>query len=114
MDNNIGENIKKYRKIKGFTQAELSEKIDVVPQYFNKIENGKSLPSLDTLIKICNELDISADELIYGKQKIETALITNKWTENLMNLDIDKVNMINDIINYAIENIDLTKEAKDE
>ena len=60
----LGTNIKAARKKKGFTQAWLSEKIDVSPSYVSYIESGQKSMSLETFVMIANELNVSADELL--------------------------------------------------
>lgn len=55
----LGKKIKEIRKVKKFTQAELAWKIGVSPNFIGLIERGKKMPSLDTLIKISNTLEVS-------------------------------------------------------
>ena len=54
----IGKNIKKYRKLKGFTQQQLAEKINMGLNFTGKIEVAYTYPSIPTLILIANALDI--------------------------------------------------------
>ena len=55
---NLGENIKKYRKQKGLTQKELASKVGVAASTITKYEKGDLEPSLDTIKKIANVLDV--------------------------------------------------------
>ena len=55
----LGKNIRKYRKRKNMTQAELAEKILVSPQNVSKWENGNSLPDVPSLCMLSDVLDIS-------------------------------------------------------
>ncbi len=55
----IGKKIRQIRKEKGFSQEELSEKIDISPRHMCTIENGNSFPSIETFIKIAEILDIN-------------------------------------------------------
>ncbi len=62
----VGENIKKYRKELGLTQAELAEKLYVEPQTISFWENGKRQPDIDTLVLLAEIFNVSMDEL-FGK-----------------------------------------------
>ena len=72
----IGERIAKARKTARMTQAELSEKIEISEKYLSRIECGKQLPSIVIVVKICNILCVSMDELlgqtnIYNNKSIQ-------------------------------------------
>lgn len=58
----IGKKIRQIRKEKGFSQEELSEKIDISPRHMCTIENGNSYPSLETFLKISQNLDIDINK----------------------------------------------------
>ena len=59
MNEKILEQIKYCRKEKGMTLKELSEKTGLSVGYLSHLENGeRNNPSLDTLIKICNALNM--------------------------------------------------------
>lgn len=55
----IGKNIQKIRKSNGYTQEKLAEEIEVSVRYISDIEQDKSKPSYEVLIKICNVFQIS-------------------------------------------------------
>lgn len=61
----IARNIKKYREKLGISQDRLSKMTDVVYNTIIKIESGgiKS-PTIDTVQKIANALDVSLDTLM--------------------------------------------------
>ena len=48
----VGQNIRKLRKAKDFTQENLAHKTDLGESYMSEIENGKVNPTLETLNKI--------------------------------------------------------------
>ena len=58
--NTIGKNIKKYRKLKGWTQRELAEKLYVSESFISKLESVtyKTI-AIDTLEQIAKLLDTS-------------------------------------------------------
>ena len=75
----IGKRIAKARKGAKLTQAELSERIDISEKYLSRIERGKQLPSIMIVLKICEVLGVSADELlgqtnIYNSKSIQNEM----------------------------------------
>lgn len=60
---NLGKNIKKRRKELGLSQQSLADKLNISLNFMGKIEVAFSKPSLDTLIKIADGLDITVSEL---------------------------------------------------
>lgn len=63
----IGKRIRKSRKIMGYSREEFAEIIGISVRFTADIELGKKGMSLDTLIKICETLSVSADYLIWGR-----------------------------------------------
>ena len=51
-------NLKKYRKIKGWSQFELAEKAEISEQTVNSIEGLRLWPSDKTLVKLANALEV--------------------------------------------------------
>ncbi|MBR0278147.1 MAG: helix-turn-helix transcriptional regulator [Clostridia bacterium] len=62
----LGKNIREQRKIKKYTLEQLAEKLDVSTTFIGQIERAKGIPSLETLIKIANVLEVSIDSLLFG------------------------------------------------
>lgn len=60
----IGKNIQKIRKSNGYTQEKLAEEIEVSVRYISDIEQDKSKPSYEVLIRICNIFKISLDQIL--------------------------------------------------
>lgn len=58
----FGKNVKKYRKLAGFTQEEMAEKINVSQTFFANIERGKRGASFETveLLSKCFNIPYSA------------------------------------------------------
>lgn len=59
-----GNRLRLIRELKGFTQAELSQRLNLGEKEIWRYENGKSKPSADTLAQIASELQVSADYLL--------------------------------------------------
>lgn len=63
----IGLNIAYYRKLKGLTQLQLAEAINISRTHMSNIEapNMPTSISLDTLLDIADALEVSAADLLY-------------------------------------------------
>lgn len=68
----IGKFIAKNRKDKGLTQEALAEKLGISTNAVSKWERGISFPDVSLYKKLCNELDISIEELINGEKSKST------------------------------------------
>lgn len=62
----VGERIRKKRVQLGMSQDELAEKIDRAPKYCSDIERGICGMSIETMISLSHNLDISLDYIIFG------------------------------------------------
>jgi transcriptional regulator with XRE-family HTH domain len=60
----IGDLIRRARESKGFTQAELAERLNGAVRTVIALEKDENLPLYDTLWKLVRVLDISADSLV--------------------------------------------------
>lgn len=60
----LGQNIKKYREAKGFTQNTLAERVDLSREYIADIERGLKNISLKKLYAIADVLSIKCSDLI--------------------------------------------------
>jgi len=65
----IGARMKKLRLDADLTQILFAKRIGVTRSEIAKIETGKQKVYLKTLIKICQEFDVSLDWLVFGDEK---------------------------------------------
>lgn len=63
----LNENIKKYRKEKGFSQETLAQELGVVRQTVSKWEKNLSVPDAEMLTKISEVLDVPVMTLLGGE-----------------------------------------------
>lgn len=66
----IGEVIRKYRKIKNMTQEEMANCLGVTAPAVNKWENGNSMPDILLLAPIARLLDITLDNLLSFQEEL--------------------------------------------
>ncbi|MEY8385863.1 helix-turn-helix transcriptional regulator [Oscillospiraceae bacterium 38-13] len=60
----IKERLKALRKERGETQVEVASAIDIVEQYYQKLEYGTNLPGLEIIWKLADHFGVSVDYLI--------------------------------------------------
>nr|AAK57192.1 putative transcriptional repressor [Stigmatella aurantiaca] len=60
----IGSAARDARTHLGLTQAEVAEKLGIAHMVYSRLERGKMLPSVPTLLRMCAVLHISADDLL--------------------------------------------------
>lgn len=63
----IGANIRKYRLKIDVSQESLSLSAGINPAYIGRLERGEKCPTIDTLYKICEALEISVCEILNFK-----------------------------------------------
>jgi transcriptional regulator with XRE-family HTH domain len=56
---NIGETIRSYRLQKGMSQGDIEKRTGLLRCYLSRVENGHTIPSLDTLAKIASAMDLA-------------------------------------------------------
>src|ERR1700757_2395057 len=55
---NIGQTIRDYRLQKGMSQGDIEKRTGLLRCYLSRVENGHTIPSLDTLAKIASAMDL--------------------------------------------------------
>jgi len=69
----IGNKLLAIRKRSGMTQMEVAEAADLSNRAYADIERGSSNMRVDTIIKICNALHITPDEILTASENEMTA-----------------------------------------
>jgi len=59
----IGKKLQGIRKSNGYTQEKLAEEIECSTRYIGDIEQDRSKPSYEILVKICNTFNIGMDDI---------------------------------------------------
>lgn len=62
----LGKRLATRRKELGYRQSYVEEKADLSYKYLSSIETGRSIPSLETLVRLCEVLDVTPDYLLLG------------------------------------------------
>ena len=90
---NLGKNIKLYRKLNNITQEKLAELVDIEINSISYIERGKTFPSPDNLVKISKALNVSLSDLFNFQQEISCSDYLKEINNNLFLLKDDKVRL---------------------
>src|ERR1700723_1982648 len=64
---NIGEVIKSYRADRGLSQGDIERRTGLLRCYLSRVENGHTVPSLETLAKTAEAMEISLADFFPGR-----------------------------------------------
>ena len=94
----IGLNIRDARIRKGWTQEQFAEKLGLSTSYIGLIERGYKLPKFETFIKIINQLDVSADVILFGVTNVGYTIRTYEYLDKISELPKSEQKRIFDIL----------------
>ena len=77
----IGKRLRVIRQKRGYTQEQLAEMADISAQHCSGIECGSAKVSLPALVRLCNALDSTPDEVLMDSVKQATPLYAEKIAE---------------------------------
>jgi len=103
---NIGTNVRAARMRADLTQEKMSEMIGVTPQYLSDLERGLVGTSVPTLVKICTELNVSADFILFGRED-GTDAASSTLIEKIQRLPKYKADMVETSVNILLEAMDM-------
>src|SRR5574344_1801941 len=81
----IGQFIAENRKAHGFTQIQLADILCISDKTVSKWECGKGLPEVSLMLPLCQQLDISVNDLLSG-ERVAGSEYQRKAEENMMDL----------------------------
>ena len=76
----IGNKLFKYRKKRGLTQAEVAEKAGISDRTYADIERGSVNMRVETLLKICDVLSITPDDVLTEECEFSPDEIQRKFS----------------------------------
>jgi transcriptional regulator with XRE-family HTH domain len=68
VSNNIGGTIRDFRLQKGMSQGDIEKRTGLLRCYLSRVENGHTVPSLETLQKIAGALDLQLSQFFAEDQ----------------------------------------------
>jgi transcriptional regulator with XRE-family HTH domain len=76
----IGVTIRGYRLQKGYSQGDIEKRTGLLRCYLSRVENGHTVPSLDTLAKIAGALELPLAEF-FAEDALKREMTVQKLTE---------------------------------
>jgi transcriptional regulator with XRE-family HTH domain len=61
----VGNRLKQFRELKGLSQGKLEGRTGLLRCYISRVENGHTVPSIETLEKFARALDMPLYQLLY-------------------------------------------------
>ncbi len=92
---NIGETIRNFRLQKGMSQGDIEKRTGLLRCYLSRVENGHTVPSLDTLAKIAESLEMPLGHF-FAENPAE-----NGNGKNLPQLSEEEVRFLSQIRRYS-------------
>ncbi len=83
----VGRRMSKRRKELGLKQYQVCEMIDVNYKYISNLETGRSAPSLEVIMKLCDALQTTPDYLLLGTDRPESDVTDKELTDKIVALD---------------------------
>ena len=80
--NDLGGRVRKLRKLQGMTQEQLAERVGISASFMGHIERGTRISSLETLVALCNALDVESDYLLAASLNSFGAAMPDDMNEN--------------------------------
>ncbi|HDT9276029.1 TPA: helix-turn-helix domain-containing protein [Listeria monocytogenes] len=90
----FGDKLKSLRKSKKMTQAELASKIGVSKWSVTSYEQGRTSPSVEVLIKICETLDTSSDYMLGISDTVPHEMTTVGLSDEEVRLLLQFLNLV--------------------
>ncbi len=90
----IGETIRNFRLQKGMSQGDIEKRTGLLRCYLSRVENGHTIPSLDTLAKIASAMEVPLAQFFADSGG-------DAGTRNLPQLSEDEVRFLTQIRRYS-------------
>lgn len=94
---NIGDVIRSYRTDRGLSQGDIERRTGLLRCYLSRVENGHTVPSLETLAKIAEAMEISLADFFPGGQTAQD----RDRQRMLGELSPDEIRFLNEIRKYS-------------
>jgi transcriptional regulator with XRE-family HTH domain len=94
---NIGEVIRSYRSDRGLSQGDIERRTGLLRCYLSRVENGHTVPSLETLAKIAEAMEISLADFFPGSDTAQD----RETRKMLGELSEEEIRFLADIKKYS-------------
>ena len=94
----IGQRVRKYRKAKGLSQDMLAERTGISVTHMSHIETGNTKMSLQVLVQLSAALEVSTDDILFGKERINKTTLANDISLILDSCSVQQAQILKDAI----------------
>lgn len=99
----LGKRIAKRRKVLNMTQDDVAEATELSNNFISNIENNHSIPSVETLMKICKALNTTPDYFLLGVYKNIDDSLLSEINEKMKLCNKKKLKLIDNFITWVID-----------
>jgi transcriptional regulator with XRE-family HTH domain len=92
---NIGETIRSFRLQRGMSQGDIEKRTGLLRCYLSRVENGHTIPSLDTLAKIAGAMELPLAQFFADQAR------DNGHARNIPQLSEDQVRFLSQMRRYS-------------
>lgn len=93
ISNNIGSTIRDFRLQRGMSQGDIEKRTGLLRCYLSRVENGHTVPSLETLQKIAGALDLQLSQF-FAEDQVNKEIST-------LNLSEDEIKFLTQVQRYS-------------
>ena len=104
----IGSRVKRARKAAGLTQEKFAERVSLASKNVSAIERGAAGFSVPTLLRFCDVLGVSSDELLFGDRNQSTGNDAENIAKRLERLSPEQFEIAVAVINKLFEAFAIT------
>ena len=92
---NIGETIRSFRLQRGMSQGDIEKRTGLLRCYLSRVENGHTVPSLDTLAKIAGAMELPLAQFFADQAR------DSGHARNIPQLSEDQVRFLSQMRRYS-------------
>ncbi|WP_066452870.1 helix-turn-helix domain-containing protein [Anaerotruncus rubiinfantis] len=100
--NLMGRRIAEIRKKRGLTQEKLAEMADLTNNFISHIETCRSIPSLETIVKLCDALSVTPDEILLGTGTASPEYLSSDIIQKLETCSPSERRLVNGFIDLLL------------
>ena len=94
----IGQRVRKYRKAKCLSQNMLAERTGISVTHMSHIETGNTKMSLQVLAQLSEALEVSTDDILFGKEHANKTALANDIVLILDSCSVTQAQILKDTI----------------
>lgn len=109
LNKQIGERCRKARETAGYTQEQLADQIGISTQFLSDAERGVTGMSVNTIVKLCGVLNISADFLLLGMEEPDGTESPLSIYARMKRLSPQERELVEEVTNLMMKSFHLPK-----